>query len=130
MKKVLYDELVYGDDLLFTHNGDVFTGLAFESFVDGALSTEIPIVDGKEHGIARDYFESGRVKVQTIYVSGVKHGAESEWYESGQVKEENVLHKGYLMNSKKWSETGELIEEYKRSEDDSIYKMVAKSGWK
>jgi antitoxin component YwqK of YwqJK toxin-antitoxin module len=129
MKKVLYDELFYATDLLYYHENDMFSGIAIETYEDGSLATEIPITDGKEDGIARDFYESGSVKSQTIYVSGIKHGVESDWYESGKIKEENIIHKGYLMSFKKWSETGVLIEKYDRPKEDPIFSIVVKTGW-
>ncbi len=126
MNRVKYDNLSYEDSRVYTYEGKLFSGVAYEGFADGAIASEVNIIQGKEHGLTKAFYPSGTVKYQATYVRGVRHGVESTWYRDGVLKEENTLHKGYLMKSKKWSDSGELLEEYIRPEDDPISKVVAK----
>lgn len=126
MANVLLDDLTYENSRLYTYQGSLFTGTAYEYFADGSVASEINIFEGKEHGVSKDFYPSGKVKYQVNYVHGLKEDVESEWYESGALKEENMLRKGYLMESKKWSESGELLDEYVRPDDDPIFEIVAK----
>ena len=57
-------------------------------YASGALSREVPYVNGKEHGIVKWYHESGALMAEAPYVNGKVHGIVRGYYESGALRRE------------------------------------------
>jgi len=52
-------------------------------YKDGKLETEIPMRNGKKHGIARSYYPNGKLRLELEYRFGKKEGLSKRYYESG-----------------------------------------------
>jgi hypothetical protein len=52
---------------------------------DGKLRLEIPLKDGKRHGLGKEYYPSGKIKTEVEFKNGYENGKCVEYYESGQV---------------------------------------------
>jgi len=65
-------------------------------YESGALSWEIPYIDGKRHGIGMGYYESGALSWETPYVDGKIHGISRFYYESGTLELETTYVDGKI----------------------------------
>lgn len=124
--RINFDELDFTDDLINTWNGHPFTGIAFEYNDQGKLISEVPFVDGIEHGIVRDWYPSGQLKKETHLMWGGLHGVAREWYENGRLKSEAYGEYAILVKRKEWDENGNLIFEKHITENDSLYEILMK----
>ncbi len=61
---------------------------------NGAVRTEMPVVDGEIHGTARGFFPSGKRRWEAQFVRGKYHGTMRLWFESGQLESEREYRGG------------------------------------
>jgi antitoxin component YwqK of YwqJK toxin-antitoxin module len=125
MRRVPHESLSYSDDHVWVCDGKPFSGVGVESTEEGEIVSEIVFVDGREHGEAVDYYPNGALKSQTLYVNGLKHGVSRDYLDDGTMQREDVFEYDVLMESKCWSPTGELENEFKRPADDELSQLVA-----
>ncbi|MEV6414219.1 hypothetical protein [Kribbella sp. NPDC051718] len=77
-------ELEFDSDLVFTLDGEAFTGIAYEESAELGRS-EIAYRDGLQEGLARDWYPSGVPKGESRYVQNVLHGTSREFDEQGRL---------------------------------------------
>ena len=66
---------------LWTHNGELFTGVRISYWHHGPLEVECGIVNGVEHGECIQYYSDGRrIHVYRIYNNGKLDGVHTTWY--------------------------------------------------
>ena len=123
-KAVEYDDLVYADSHVFFYDGKPFSGVAEERFEDGSTRCVFPFTNGKEHGEVKTFFASGKPMKSTPYTNGAVHGVEREWFENGSLKIEREVEFGILVRSRTFDESGALVDEYVRPEDDSMMEAI------
>lgn len=63
-------------------------GVRTLKFPDGKTKAEIPMKDGKRHGLAKEYYTNGNVFQEVNYVNGVKEGIARQYYEHGVLAQE------------------------------------------
>lgn len=63
-----------------------YSGLAFENHPNDKKKIEVPIKDGKIHGVVKEWERNNKKIYEVEYNMGVKSGIESQWYASGQKK--------------------------------------------
>lgn len=119
-----YDELVYTNEHLFVLDGIPFTGDAVELFPNGIVRCHFKFLNGSEHGVVEEFFSSGARKSCTPYSHGSVHGRVIEWYSGGAVRVESDVEFGIQIRSREFDESGCLIKEYVRPEDDKIMEVV------
>ena len=112
MKRVPDAELDFGPDQVMWHDGERFTGVAFEDRTDLGLS-EITYRDGLQEGWARDWYPSGALKGESAFQDGVPHGEITEFDESGSVIERSQWEYGIRVSALRRDESGSLVEVYR-----------------
>ena len=58
------------------------------------LCYEVPIVNGKRHGIGKEYYWNGQLWEEIPYVNGKEHGVEKVYDKNGQLLGENLYQNG------------------------------------
>lgn len=119
-----YDDLVYTDAHVFLFDGEPFSGVAEERFEDGSMRCIFPFTNGREHGEVKTFFASAQPMKSTPYINGAVHGTEREWFENGSLRIERDVEFGILIRSRTFNESGALVEEYVRPDDDNMMEAV------
>ena len=108
---ILYHQLEQGrrgpED--YWYLGKPFTGKAVELDAAGRLIDETEYVDGCQDGWDRSYYPEGQIAEECYYRRNLLHGVVREWYATGVLKREALFDFGFQIESKTWSESGELI---------------------
>jgi MORN repeat variant len=113
-------ELDYGPDLVFTFQGQVFTGVAFED-VPGKWYCEVSYRDGMRGGPAREWYSSGVLKSESHYRENAGHGTSREWDESGRLISEETYEYAILVSRKKMDASGRVTESFEISPEHQHY---------
>ena len=118
MRRVPEGELDYpGDDGLYYHGGEPFTGAAFRGGGAGMLSEE-EYRDGMAWGACRSWHASGAPAGERQTVAGVWHGICQEWDERGRHTLYEVYELGICLWRRRY-EAGELVEDWRLAESDA-----------
>ena len=75
-------------------------------YKSGALWSETPYEDGKEHGIKKWYHESGSLRRESQYENGKRHGIDKIYYESSALMVETPYVRGNIHGIVKSYEEG------------------------
>jgi antitoxin component YwqK of YwqJK toxin-antitoxin module len=119
-----YDDLYYTNEHIFEYQGRRFSGVTEDYFPGGELCCRVTFLNGKEHGIAEEFYRSGKRMACRPYVNGAVHGTDIEWHENGQIKVERQVERGFLMSSQTFDESGNLMDEYVRAENDPMMEFL------
>lgn len=103
-----------------------YSGTAFDKFPNGKKRMEMPIKDGKIHGISKEWSDKGKKvlerhfsmgipngkekqwypegekQVELNYINGKVEGIATEWYKNGQKKSEGIFKNGKEQGEHKW----------------------------
>ena len=122
--RVNYDDLEADPEWIwesfYYFNGKPFTGVAYETFPDGQLWSEVEYVDGRAEGKCREWYLSGDLKYEGYDGASKRYTWYFEWFEDGTRKEEKVLEWHKLIKHNIWNESGELISSYESPEEPEI----------
>ncbi|MFZ4764993.1 MAG: toxin-antitoxin system YwqK family antitoxin [Roseimicrobium sp.] len=89
--------------------GGPFTGVMFERAVGGRILTEVPVLDGQVHGVARGWHDNGQLEVEESFVHGVSNGIRTRWFPNGQKRNTATIVNGQLDGPyQEWHENGQL----------------------
>lgn len=72
----------------------VVTGVKKILFADGTVRAEIPMKDGRRHGLAKEYHRNGKVFQELNYNNGIKEGEARQYYEGGPLAQITPYSKG------------------------------------
>ncbi|PTL76556.1 toxin-antitoxin system YwqK family antitoxin [Vitiosangium sp. GDMCC 1.1324] len=122
--RVLHDELDIGDEQLMVWEGKPFTGIAVEFFPDGKLQSEVPHLDGVEHGLKRAWYPSGQLGKEANLWYGSLHGYLRKWDEQGRLIHEMLGELGVGIAEKRWDEQGRLIRDWHINPKDDMYEIL------
>lgn len=89
----------------------VFSGYILD-ILHGDTLAKLPIVAGKEHGLAQGWYASGRKKYECHYAQGKREGKHTGWHENDTLSYayffKDDLYEGvqrtYFKNGKRWQE--------------------------
>ncbi len=133
MPRVDFDELelVVSDDQYMFWNGKPFTGVAVEFYPDGTLCSEVPHLNGLEHGLKRAWHPSGQLRKESNLWNGGLHGYRREWDEQGRLVSEALGELGICIAEKQWNEQGRLIRDWHIGPTDSLYStlLICRRKW-
>ena len=115
--------LHYDAELVYTYNGQRFTGIGYEDDPERGRS-EISCVDGAQEGPSRDWYPSGQLKGETIYKGNVRDGHNREFREDGSMWLEEIYEHGVLVRSARFDENGNVIESFEISEDSPSFSQL------
>jgi hypothetical protein len=124
LPRVDFDELEIGDDQLMLWQGQPFTGVAVEFFPDGKLCSEVPHVNGLEHGLLRAWHRSGQLRREANLWYGGLHGYAREWDEQGRLISERLGELGIAIAEKQWDEQGRLTRDWRIGPGDNLYDIL------
>jgi antitoxin component YwqK of YwqJK toxin-antitoxin module len=93
------------------YGGKPFTGITLE-IKDDQVVEEVAYSDGAERGLSRSWYPNGNFESEGEFKRNLQHGPFRTWHENGVLRSEGIFELGYMIWSKKWDETGNLISEY------------------
>ncbi|MBB3210728.1 antitoxin component YwqK of YwqJK toxin-antitoxin module [Rhodopirellula rubra] len=125
-QSVAYDDLYYNAAHSYEYDGKLYSGVAEEQFDDGKLRCRFRFHNGQQHGDAEEYYRTGAKRSVTPYVNGAVHGRTIEWHENGRIHIERDNEYGIMMQSREFDESGTLVNEYSRPDDDPMSVLVRK----
>lgn len=64
----------------------IFTGYIVEKEKDGRLLYQVPIVKGKEEGLAKGWYNTGERLLERSYIDGKKEGEFTQWWPNGNIR--------------------------------------------
>ena len=127
MSRVDYEELEPSDDyLIMLHDGNPFSGVAFERMQDGNLISETTFVEGQKSGISKEWSSSGTLIREQFFLFYAHHGRSCEWYESGAPKIDGLYELGVCIHEKAWDESGNEIKSYVIDETSAQFATLEK----
>src|SRR5262245_23531823 len=109
MIRVEFDELTFQDG--WYHEGQLFTGTAYENWPDGTLRSEQEFEMGMKAGWGREYGRTGQLLEETPYQNGAAHGLARTFYDDGRLHSEERLENARLVWRKAYDRDGRVIEE-------------------
>lgn len=126
MQSVSFDDLLYEDDGMYSHEGIPFSGVACDYFPDGRMRSATQFVNGHQEGVAKEWYSNGQIKFERMYLGDGLHGRSKEWHPNGQLKEESVYEFGICLESKEWDDKGLLIKQAHLHTTDVAYQLLMK----
>jgi hypothetical protein len=82
-------DLDYDGELIFTYEGQPFSGVAYED-VPGKWYSEVTYRAGMQEGPARDWYPSGSLKGESYHHENALHGISREFDETGRLRSEEI----------------------------------------
>ncbi|MEI8376755.1 MAG: hypothetical protein WCJ35_28405 [Planctomycetota bacterium] len=122
--EVKYDDLEYTPEGLFLLDGQPYSGTALNRDSEGRKVSEVPFLNGREHGVARSWYANGQLAEETPYLDGTMHGIRREMFEDGSLQSEEVIEFGTLMRKAVHDHKGQLVDHYERQPSDPLYQNV------
>jgi antitoxin component YwqK of YwqJK toxin-antitoxin module len=116
-------ELEFDNDLTYTANGELFTGIGYED-VPGRGLSEVSYRDGLQDGPARDYYPSGRLKGESHHRENTLHGVSRDFDPEGNLLNESLYEYGILVRSTQWDSSGRVLEEKAIDPDSPNYRLL------
>ncbi len=121
----------------WTYKNKPFNGYVVEVENDGSIVYKLPIINGKENGLAIGYYNSGEKLLERQFFKGKKQGVFKQWWPNGNLrysfnynhdkydgKQTIYFHFGKMQEEKNylngveegiqriWDSTGNLISNY------------------
>ncbi|GAB3034223.1 toxin-antitoxin system YwqK family antitoxin [Spirosoma pulveris] len=81
---VNYDPLLQKTDSGWYYKGALFSGYMVEKEKDGLIVYRLPIVDGRENGLAKGWYNTGEKLLERRFVNEKKEGIYKQWWPNGQ----------------------------------------------
>jgi len=75
------------------------------------LVSEVPMKDGKRHGLARTYYTNGKVNLEMPYVEDSREGTSKKYYESGLLYQETEYKEDQIHGKQRKYDVSGLIAE-------------------
>jgi antitoxin component YwqK of YwqJK toxin-antitoxin module len=119
--RVDIDTLDVSDGYTHRLNGAPFTGIAYETDLNGRVVAEISIESGIQTGPVREFNEHGQLLLEEHYMGGQKHGSRREWNEAGRLLVEERYEFGILVSRTRWNEAGLALEHYEIGADSEQF---------
>ena len=121
------DELLdYNEELIYTYEGERFTGIGYADVPGHGLS-EISYVDGAQDGPARDWYPSGQLKYEANYRLNARHGSTKQFREDGSLISEAIYDNGVLVRSDTLDIDGNVVDHYKISQSNPNFAQLRPS---
>ena len=85
MSVVNYDTSLLKINGVWLHHQEPFSGYRIE-LENNQLVYRLPIINGKENGIAQGWYNDGKILMERNYVDGKKDGLFNQWWPNGNVR--------------------------------------------
>ncbi len=83
---VNYDTALAKTDAGWLYHGQPFSGYMVEKERDGRIVYQLPIIDGKESGLAKGWYNTGEKLMERRFVAGKKEGIFRQWWPNGHFR--------------------------------------------
>ena len=80
------DTLLSNTDQGWLYKQQVFNGYVIQVEQDGSIVYKLPIVNGKEQGLAVGYYNTGEKLLERHFVNGMKEGEFKQWWPNGNLR--------------------------------------------
>ncbi len=81
-----YDPLLSKTDNGWFYNNRPFNGYMIQVEKDGRVVYKLPIINGKEEGIAVGYYNTGEKLLERLFTNGEKQGIFKQWWPNGNLR--------------------------------------------
>ena len=131
-KRINFYELDVIKGLYFQPNTiKPYSGTAFDKFPNGKKRMEMPIKDGKIHGVSKEWSNKGKRVLERHFVMGVPNGKEKQWYPDGEKQVELNYVNGKVEGiAIEWYKNGQKKSEgiFKNSKEQGEHKWYFDQG--
>ena len=124
MNRVPMSHLRYPGDGLYYQGATPFTGVGVYPQDGSGVLAEEEYRDGLLCGVRREWHPSGRLASEAECRHGVSHGRTREWSDGGLLLGDSAYEYGYLVESRRWDEGGDLVEEFTLAVGDPGYDLL------
>ena len=80
------DSLLSKTDSGWMYKNSYFNGYMIQVENDGRVVYKLPIVNGKEQGVAVGFYNSGEKLLERPFMNGEKHGIFKQWWPNGRLR--------------------------------------------
>jgi antitoxin component YwqK of YwqJK toxin-antitoxin module len=137
IRVVAFDSLLKKNIDVWFYKGLVFSGYIVQIEINGRIVYELPIIEGKENGVAKGIYNTGEKLMERNFINGKREGVFKQWWPNGNCRYlfnfKNDVYNGtqyvYFPDGKKqqisnydtgelegiqsiWDEKGQLISNY------------------
>jgi hypothetical protein len=119
--RVDIDTLDVSDGYTHRLNGVPFTGIAYETDLNGRVVAEISIASGIQTGPVREFSAQGLLILEENYLGGQKHGVRREWDDRGMLTLEEQYEFGIRVSRTRWNEVGVVVEQCQLAADSEQF---------
>ena len=78
--------LLIQKDFIWYYRGKLFSGYMVERERNGKIVYQLPILNGREEGIAWAWYSTGEKLLKRIYIQGKKSGVFEQWWPNGHYR--------------------------------------------
>jgi antitoxin component YwqK of YwqJK toxin-antitoxin module len=148
IRVVQFDSLLKKTNNEWLYKGKTFSGYMIQIEKDGSVVYKLPIIDGKENGLAKGIYNTGEKLMERNFINGKREGIFKQWWPNGNYRylftfkndEYNGTQYVFFPDGKKrqasnyilgeldglqsiWDEKGELISNY-TYKDKKLYGII------
>jgi antitoxin component YwqK of YwqJK toxin-antitoxin module len=81
-----FDSFLKKENGSWVYQGKIFSGFMIQVEKDNRLVYHLPIIDGKENGLAKGWYNTGEKLMERIFVDGKKEGEFKQWWPNGNLR--------------------------------------------
>ncbi len=81
-----YDRYLVKTDKGWFYKNRLFSGYMVQVETDGRIVYKLPVIDGKENGIATGSYNTGEKLLERSFVNGEKEGVFIQWWPNGNLR--------------------------------------------
>jgi antitoxin component YwqK of YwqJK toxin-antitoxin module len=86
LKVVNYDTSLKKSDSGWFYKSQLFSGYMVETEKGGLVVYQLPIINGKENGLAKGIYNSGEKLLERNFVDGKREGLFKQWWPNGNLR--------------------------------------------
>ena len=144
-----FDTALQHTDKGYFYNGKIFTGNVIQQEKDGRIVYKLPIINGKENGLAKGWYNTSEKLLERNYVdgkiedtfkqwwpngnyrylfnykNGLLHGVQTVFFPNGKVRQKSNYQFGKEEGLQQtWDSTGKLISNY-TLKNNKLYGVIS-----
>jgi antitoxin component YwqK of YwqJK toxin-antitoxin module len=125
------DPFLHKTDQGWVYKKKLFSGYMVEKEKDGRIVYQLPIIDGKENGVAKGWYNTGEKLLERLFINGKKEGFFKQWWPNGHLR--YVFHyKNDNYDGTQWvyfpNETKREASNYQKGEKEGIQRVWDEKG--
>ena len=83
---VQFDKLLNKTSNGWMYNGKTFSGYMVQKEMNGNIVYELPIINGKENGLAKGIYNTGEKLMERNFINGKREGIFKQWWPNGNFR--------------------------------------------